>query len=264
MEDDVAKNKTLIGIIMVVALLALQVGAVSAQATTIDGTVQSVTQSTDGMGNTIFIVTVQLSGGTTQDVRLSPATAESLGLVTANGDGTFTINPTGETVSIDTSTVLADPCAVPSGSNQPVSAALTKFFCTNLQMDYATIQSFRTDGFGYGEIAQACFMAVAMGGDAKTCQQILLDKQSKDFSNLSGSTNLGQCSTLPNWGQFKKCVAVQALDNLGGVMSGQLTPGQSGRSNGQGNGHGNGGGNGNGDGNGGGNGNGHGHGHNNP
>jgi hypothetical protein len=252
------KNKSLIGIIMVVVLLALQVGAASAQATTIDGTVTGVTQSKDGMGNTIFLVTVQLTGGTTtQTVRLDPATAESLGLVTANGDGTFTINPFGEVVSIDTSTVLADPCALPSGSNQPVSAALTKFFCTSLGLDFSTLQSLRTDGFGFGEIAQACFMAVAMGGDAATCQQILLDKQSKDFSNLADSTNLGSCSTQTNWGQFKKCVAVQALDNLGGVMSGQLTPGASGRGNGQGNGNGNGGGNGNGHGHGNGGGNGH-------
>ncbi len=254
------KNKSVIAFMLVLVLLALQVGVAAAQTSTIDGTVTGVTQSTDGMGNTIFIVTVQLADGSTQTVRLNPTTAENLLLVTPNQDGTFTINPFGETVSIDTSTVLADPCTLPTGSTQPVSAALTKFFCKNLQLDYSTLQSLRTDGFGYGEIAQACFMAVAMGGDAATCQQILLDKQSKDFSNLADSANLGNCSTETNWGQFKKCVAVQSLDNLGGVMSGQLTPGEPGRSHGNGNGNGNGQGNGSGNGNG--NGNGHGHGHN--
>src|SRR5512140_2698041 len=119
MEEPVTKKNILVGFIMIVALLALQVGAVyaapAAQATSITGDVQSVTQSTDSSGATIFEVTIS-DGTTTQTVKISAATAEALNLVTLNPDGvTYTINPTavGMNVTIDSTMVLTDPCQLP-------------------------------------------------------------------------------------------------------------------------------------------------------
>jgi hypothetical protein len=258
MEEPVSKKNILVGFIMIVALLALQVGAVYAapatQATTITGTVQSVTQSTDTSGKTVFVVTVLDSSGTTQTVQVTPQTAVTLGLVTDNLDGTYTVNSTavGSTVTIDSSMVYTDPCVLPEGSNQPVGAALTSFFCKGLGLDYTTLETLHTDGFGYGEIAQACFMAEALGGDSTMCSDILMAKQNNDYSSLT----LPNGETATNWGQLKKLVLdgyVKSVVNLGGVMSGRADssnplPSADAHGNGNANGHGNSGGNGNGNG----------------
>ena len=263
------KKKILVGFIVIAALLALQVGAAFAapaqQDSTITGTVQTVTQGTDSSGKVVFNVTVLDASNNTQTVQISPETAVQLGLVTDNGDGTFTISPTavGMSVTIDSSMIYVDPCVLPEGSNQPVGAALTKFFCGSLGLDYTALQGLHDEGFGYGLIAQACFMAEALGGDSATCSDILMAKQNQDFSSLDlSSLGLPEGTLIKNWGQLRKYVlAAYAKNtvNLGGIMSGRtdpgaLLPGQSitGKSHGQGNanGHGNGKGNGNGNGNG--------------
>lgn len=245
------KKNILVGFIMIVALLTLQVGAAyaapAAQTATVTGEVQSVTQSTDSNGNTIFEVTILDSNGNTQTVKVSVDTAVNvLGLVTDNGDGTFTVKPeaVGSTVTIDSAVILpeADPCALPEGSDQPVGAALTRFFCGELGIDYSTLQSLHTEGFGYGEIAQACFMAEALGGGAATCGDILMAKQKGDYSGL----NLPDGASVSNWGQLKKLVLAdytKSVVNLGGVMSGRAEPGPlqpAAKGHDNGNGHGNG------------------------
>src|SRR5512138_2602487 len=98
MEEHAMKKNILVGFIMIAALLALRVGAVYAapaqQDSTITGTVQTITQGTDTSGNVIFNVTVLDANNNTQTVQVTAETAVLLGLVTDNGDGTFTINPT--------------------------------------------------------------------------------------------------------------------------------------------------------------------------
>ncbi len=263
-----AKKNIMVGFVLIVALLALQTGAAfaapAAQATTITGTVQSVSSSTDSSGATIFDVTVKLSDGTTQTVKISAQTAVDLGLAVKNTDGTYSV-ATGvvdKEVTINSADVLveADPCALPTDANQPVGAALTSFFCKNLGIDYTELQKLHTDGFGYGEIAQACFMAEALGGDATMCSDILKAKQDGTISSLDLSAlGLPEGTTVSNWGQLKKLVLsayAKNTVNLGGIMSGRTDPGAlvpgepmvkmhgngnaNGHGNGQGNGHGNG------------------------
>ncbi len=236
MEEPVAKQKILVGIVMIVALLALQTGAAfaapAAQATSITGVVQSVTQSTDSSGKPIFVVTVLETGGTTQTVQVSPQTAIDLGLVTDNGDGTYTIVsplPT-DVKTIDSSMIFSDPCVLPTDANQPVGAALTSFFCKNLGVDYTTLQDLHTEGFGYGEIAQACFMAEALGGDATMCSDILMAKQNNDIASLVDKLGLQppEGTKITNWGLLKKYVLsayAKNTVNLGGIMSGRTDPG---------------------------------------
>ncbi len=214
------KNKSIIGIMLVLALLALPVGtayaAPSAQGSTIDGTVQSVTQSSDSSGDTVFVVTVLDSSGNTQTVRLSAPNAVSLGLVTDNGDGTYAINDVvGSNISIPGSMVIADPCSATEGNM--VAGLLARFFCqggsTVLDNSVDTLHS---EGFGFGEIAQSCFMAQVL---QTTCGEILSAKKSHDF------TMLGVPADVSNWGQLKKYALgqeVKSLTNLGAIVSGRV------------------------------------------
>lgn len=143
---------------------------------------------------------------------------------------------------------------IPSGTdaNQPVAGALAAFFCQSLGVDYATIQQWHTEGFGYGVIAQALFMTQLLGGDATLAQEILTAKQTHDFSGLT----LPGGATPTNWGQLMKDVlgaGVRSMTNLGAIMSGRATPPtppatMAAPSNGSGHGHGHGGGNGHGNG----------------
>ena len=272
-----AKKKSLIGIVMVLALLALQVNAAyaapAAQTSTVDGTVQSITQSTDSSGNVIFIVTILDSSGNTQTVRISAQTAIDLKLVTFDGT-TYTVSPSavGSSVSIPGTEVLPDPCSSTEGNI--VAQALAAFFCANgSTVVDNSIAALHTEGFGFGEIAQACFMAEVLNS---TCGDILNAKKSHDFSTLGLPTDV----TVSNWGQLKKYALgqeIHSLTNLGAIMSGRATPPTPApgptptatpgtalfpNGNGYGNGNGNGNGHGHGGGNGHGNGNGNGHGNN--
>jgi hypothetical protein len=236
------KNNRILALLLTFAMVALPVlsavAAPAAQSSTVDGTVQSCTTSTDAYSGAIIVVcTVNLTGGGTQTVSLNASEAQSLGLVTVNPDGTVTIiATTGQTITIDPSLVLSDPCTLPSGANQPVSAALANYFCKSLGIDYNTIQTLKQAGLGFGEIAQACHMAQVLGGTGSMCQTILDDKKSGDYSNL----NLPDGVTVKNWGQLRKVVFAQVDKNkvnLGGVKSGRDDGTSNG--NGQDNGHGN-------------------------
>jgi hypothetical protein len=245
------KNKTVLAGLLALIMVAVQVAGASAapaaQSSTISGTVQSCSTSTDPYTGAIIVVcTITLADGSTQTVQLSAADAQTLGLATINPDGSVTITATaGQSVTIDSSMILANPCTMPSDANQPVGKALASFFCGSLGIDYTEIQTLQSDGFGYGEIAQACFMTKILGLPGEDCQTILMDKQSGDYSNLS----LPGGVTVTNWGQLRKVVFDQEarnLLNLGAIMSGRANGnGGNGHAN-NGNGHGNGHGNGNG------------------
>ncbi|HUI89770.1 MAG TPA: hypothetical protein VLX61_13720 [Anaerolineales bacterium] len=246
------RYKSLLALFLATAMMIVQVASASAapmtQSSTLTGTVQSCSTSTDTYTGAIIVVcTIAPTDGSTQTVSLSAADAQTLGLATVNSDGSVTITATaGQAVAIDTSLLLSNPCTLPTGANQPVGVALTNFFCKNLGLDYNTVQTLHQGGFGYGEIAQACFTAQVLGLPGQDCQTILQDKQSGDFSNLT----LPGGAAVSNWGQLRKDVLgheAQNMSNLGAIMSGRAA------GTGSGHGHGNGYGNGNG--------NGHGHGH---
>jgi hypothetical protein len=81
-----------------------------------------------------------------------------------------------------------------------------------------TIEALHQAGYGYGLIAQSCFMAEALGS---TCGDLLMAKTNHDFSALG-------LEGVNNWGQLRKYVTEQILDdklrNLGSIMSGRATP----------------------------------------
>ena len=221
------KYKTLVGFLIALVLVSIQVASVQAasfnQTGVITGTIQSISTLTDPSGNTIVLVTLTDPLGTTQTERLSLDTAITLGLVTRSSDGTIIVNDViGQSNSIDTSSVLVDPCKSSGGNEQFVGQALSNIFCGSIGLDYNTVEGYHTNGFGYGEIAQACFMAQALGGDAALCGSILAAKKTGDFSSLV----LPDGVTATNWGQLKKDVLsqeVKSLTNLGAVMSGRAS-----------------------------------------
>jgi len=103
----------------------------------------------------------------------------------------------------------------PPAAGSPVSTALANHF----GVDEQVIAGYLADGFGYGVIAQACWMSYRLAGDASLCGQILSARASGDYSGLT----LPDGTTAANWGQFKKAVGKDKGQNLGAIMSGNQT-----------------------------------------
>jgi hypothetical protein len=97
---------------------------------------------------------------------------------------------------------------------------LENYFGGALGLTADQLAAYKSAGFGYGEIAQACWMATQLGGDATLLNQILTAKQTGDFSTivLPGGT------TVSNWGQLRKAVLTNPHQNLGQIMSGHANP----------------------------------------
>ncbi len=240
-----SKTKLLAGVLLVLAVLFAQVGtalaAPAAQDTTpISGTIQSVTTETVN-GMTTVVVTLLTGTGETQTVRLSVETAASLGLVTVDPTtnvATPDSTKVGQTVEIDPTTLLPDqqPTDEPV---HPIAAILAKFF----GVEPSVVQGYHDDGYGFGVIAQAMWMAKNLSegseGTALDAGLILQAKKTGDYSAFL----LPDGSTPTNWGQFKKAVMGKNKNNLGVVVSGHAETGdttevQAQQSNGHGNGNG--------------------------
>lgn len=187
------------------------------------GEIVSVVVQTDTNGTTI-VLTYKDSQGVTQTVNLTVDEAVALNLVTVGTDGTVTVIASpGDPIDLGTIPTKKNPCDMPEGSNQPVGAALAGFFCGSLGVDYKTISGWHTDGYGFGVIAQALFMAQILGGDSTLAEEILAAKKSGDYSKLG----LPEGVSITNWGQFRKFVLsaeVKSLTNLGAIMSGRAQP----------------------------------------
>ncbi len=216
------KTKLLTGILLVLAVLFAQVGAAFAapaaqDTTTITGTIVSVTPEADtnGVINTV-LVTYKDGAGVEQTARISLATAVSLGLVTV--DSTVTPNvvtvvaKTDDPVTIDPATVIPDQ--EPGEEDiHPIAAILARFF----NVEPGVVQGYHDDGYGFGVIAQAMWMAKSLGeGDLADAGLILQAKKTGDYSAFT----LLDGSTPTNWGQFKKAVMGKDKKNLGIIVSG--------------------------------------------
>jgi hypothetical protein len=248
-------KKILTSIFLMTALLAMTVGTAFAQEITehITGTVQSVEFETDAeSGETTALVTVLDDMGETQTLRLSLETAESLGLITTDpetGEPSVAEGAVDSEVVIDPAVVIPDETEVEEEvPAHPVGFAVSEFFGSLVGVDYDAIMASHEDGFGFGVIVQALWLANQIEGDAATFEALLEAKQSGDYSAIT----LADGSTPDNWGDVVK--SLKKGSNLGSVMSGRADSGEEGgeeeiqtteRGNGNGN-NGNGKGNGNG------------------
>lgn len=216
-------TKLLASLLLVFAVLFGQVGYVAAapqvqETTPITGTVQSITTETDANGVTTVLVTLLDDQGATQTLRLSLETAVTLGLVTldpATQEPVVDQTQVGQTVEIDPTTVLPEE----EEAVHPIAALLASFFGE----DPGVVNGYHEDGFGFGVIAQAMWIAEGLNGDASTAGLILEAKDSGDYSAFV----LPDGSTPTNWGQFKKAALGKDKKNLGVIVSGHaedLTP----------------------------------------
>ncbi|MFN2215945.1 MAG: hypothetical protein ACK2TS_03305, partial [Anaerolineales bacterium] len=114
--------------------------------------------------------------------------------------------------------VAFDPAIIEDSTEYgKVVSKVGSFFNAALGTDYATLQAYQDDGFGYGEIVQASWMAYLLGGDASTLDEILAAKESGDFSSIV----LPDGSTASNWGQLRKAVLTDPKQNVGQIISGK-------------------------------------------
>jgi len=218
------RAKTILGCMLVFIMAVIPVVSVGAaapmQTTTIDGAIKVCETATDNFtGETIVVCEVTLTGGGTKTIRLSVADAVTKGLAVLNGDGTVTIIATeGQVISIDESMLLTDPCVMSEDASQPISKILADYFCGDLGMSYDDVQALHESGFGFGEIAQACFMALKLEGTGTLCSDILYAKKSGNYDDL----NLPDGVTVSNWGQLRKAVldhGPKNSSNPGSVVS---------------------------------------------
>ncbi len=193
------KSKTVLAVLLAMVLVAAAVASAAAAAPS-----QAVSTDTP---------TATLTG--TPGPTETPSPVPTTNPCAASG-GTST---GGTPVAVGTST--GGDSSEGGNQSNPVAGALCNFFSGPLGIDLTLINTLHSDGFGYGEIAQACWMALMLqtnnttGDSTPTCQDILNAKQ----GNNIGSLNLGGAT---NWGQLKKFVlGMHHGLNLGAVVSGR-------------------------------------------
>ena len=210
---------TVITVLLFLAIPSLQVFAETQVSEPPTGTIQTITPIIDPLTN---MVTVRVGLRTTDGVlplTYSLENAVSLGLVTATADipPVVTVVETmlGQTLVVDPSLILGAGELV----TQPIAVTLGDFLSGILGVDGAALMAYHDQGMGFGEIAQAGFMALALDGDSATFSTILAAKKSGDYSAVV----LPDGSTPSNWGQLRKAVFTDEknLKNLGAVMSGR-------------------------------------------
>jgi hypothetical protein len=246
-----SKTKLFAGVLLVLAVLFAQVGtalaAPVAQDTTtnITGTIVSVATETDENGVTTVVVTYTDASQVEQTVRLSLDAAVTEGLVKVDETTkeVTIVAQTGDALDVDPGGVIPDPEEPTDEYVHPIAAILAKFF----GVEPAVVQGYHEDGYGFGVIAQAMWMAKGLGegsedGTLVDAGLILQAKKSGDYSAFT----LPDGSTPTNWGQFKKAAMGKDKKNLGIIVSGHAdtttdeTGTQTLQGNGQGNGNGHG------------------------
>ena len=210
------KTKLLTGILLVVAVLFAQVGTVFAApaaqegtTTTVGGTITNIETQVNENGETIVLVTLEGY----QTISLSEQEAADNGLY----DPT-----TGQLLAQvgDSVELVVDPAVVVPDEGEseepvhPIAALLASFFGE----DASVINGYHEDGFGFGVIAQALWMAQGLeeNNSDLTAGLILEAKRDKDFSAFV----LPDGTTPTNWGQFKKAALGKDKKNLGIIVSG--------------------------------------------
>ena len=170
------------------------------------GLVTGLVFNTDSLtGITALEVSLTDLLGVPQVISLDLATALELGLITANE------------AMISTPLEIEPDDILESGSYPRVLTMLGIFFGTAPGVTLGQLTAYRDAGFGYGVIAQACWLATMLGGDAALLDQILTAKSTGDFSTIS----LPDGTSVANWGQLRHAVNIEHGRNLGSIVSGR-------------------------------------------
>jgi hypothetical protein len=231
-------TKRLLGIALAIAFAVSQVTQVAAapRPDPIVGTIDTITEDASVVPS-VIVVGYTDTGTNLQSVELTLAEAEALGLVSVDestepdavvilvdltqGEIGITVDDFG-VVTVDlTSAVFMDEANACEGEH-PVAGALCGYFEGPLGVDYETIAGWHEDGFGFGVIAQALFMAELLSEEGEAVDpQLILDAKKGDWSEL------GLPEGVNNWGRLRQYAMGMEVDkslhNLGAIMSGRLT-----------------------------------------
>jgi len=242
------KTKLFAGVLLVLAVLFAQVGTalaapVAQDTTNITGTIVNVATETDENGVTTVLVTYTDANQVEQTVRLSldAAVAEGLVIVDETTKEVTIVAQPGDALDVDPAGAIPDQEEPTDEYVHPIAAILAKFF----GVEPNVIQGYHEDGYGFGVIAQAMWMAKGLSdGSEGTTVDAGLILQAKKTGDYTAFT-LPDGSTPTNWGQFKKTVMGKDKKNLGIIVSGHAdttdeTGAQTLQENGQGNGNGHG------------------------
>lgn len=212
----------LLGAAMLMAQVLTVFAAPALQEDTVTGTVSALECGTDAEGNTIILVTFEDAKGISQTAGIDLATADSLGLVTLDGEGTPDCNADAFTAILDGAPEEGLVIDIPSGdilpseedeAKHPVGYVLSLFF--DDIADYDAIMEAHENGTGFGVIAQALWMTSQMEGDIDFTD-VLSAKETGDYSAFI----LEDGSVPQNWGQLKKALLNKdEKNNLGSIMS---------------------------------------------
>jgi hypothetical protein len=214
---------TIASIVITCVLLAVPTLLVFAENPIVEpvtGTIQTITPLTDPITGDVTVRVGLRTADGVLPIIFSLENAVSLGLVTATADIPQVVTVVeamlGQTLAVDPSLVLETGEFV----TQPVAVTLGDFLSGLLGVDGAALMAYHEQGMGFGEIAQAGFMALALDGNSTTFSTILAAKKSGDYSAVV----LPDGSTPSNWGQLRKAVFSNEknLKNLGAVMSGRV------------------------------------------
>jgi hypothetical protein len=215
------KHKVIVSILLAILLIAVQTGIAAAapdsQGTTpITGTIKSITiiKGATATEPPTILVTVLDSLGKTQKAYISVDTAVLLGLVTLDPVTKLPVvdkTKIGQLITIEAAQQLPPPTEATT-AEQPVAKILANHF----DVEYDVIMNLHTQGFGFGEITQALYMAQKLG-DVSLAGDILEAKKTGDYSAFA----LTDGSTPTNWGQFRNAVLGHGKNNLGVIVSGQ-------------------------------------------
>jgi hypothetical protein len=226
------KTKLIASIVLIAAVLFAQVGVVlaapPAQDSTITGTIQTIVPEKGADGTITVLVTYTDASGALQTVRISEETAASLGLLQI--DSTTGLPVIDETTGLplvdesklNTEVTINSTDVIPDAPTEeepihPIAALLASFF----NVDGSVINDYHQDGFGFGVIAQALWMAQNISqsdvGDAELTGCILDAKKNGTYGECF---DFGDDPVPTNWGQFKKAFS-EKKNNLGFVISGK-------------------------------------------
>lgn len=172
-----------------------------------------------GVVNSLIFVTDPITGITTLTVNLTDASDVTSDFILDLETDVFNeLVATNEDL-INTEIVVDPTLIIDSSTFGKVISKLGAFFASNLGVDLATLQAYQAEGYGYGVITQASWMAYLLGGDADTLAQILAAKSSGDYSGIV----LADESTATNWGQLRQAVLTDGKQNMGQIISGKTT-----------------------------------------
>lgn len=216
------KFKVFASILLAVLILVGQTGVAAAapgsQSTSaITGTIKNITikKGATATDPSTVLVTVLDSQGITHKVYISVEDAVKLELVTMDPITKLPVvdlTKIGKPITIAPEQQLPPPPGTEITREQPVAKLLADYF----EVEYEAVMDLHTDGFGFGEIAQAFFLAKELD-DVTLVGDILDAKKTGDYSAFE----LEDGSTPTNWGQFRQAVLGHGKNNLGIVVSGK-------------------------------------------